>query len=378
MIKWLLSKLRGVPSVVADSTDKRTQSEFTAEIVRVSSVRPHPNADRLEIATFEMKDIGVTTYEVVVGRSDFCVGDLAAYFSVDCILPTSHPDFEFLTKRLDGAGKSHFRLRAARIRKHFSQGLLVQLKSAKYTFGQQVAEEWGVTYHVGEVKGEATASTPKKPKPQPSPVYGVDSLKKLPNLFSENEPVMITEKIHGTNFRFGWVRRSFLGIPLGYRFFVGSHRVEKGKGGNHYYGDDLYAQYADTHKLKERTRAHKGKIFYGELYGYTYSGAPIQKGWTYNRKETGGPGLVIFDIYDKSEGCWLPYYDTLDLCFDLRFEMPPVLSAFKPAVGFNTKWEGQMSLLDKATIMEGVVVESLSGPRRKAKYVHQAYLEAAQ
>lgn len=374
MIKWLLSKLRGA-GAVAVSPGTGTQSEFTAEIVRVSSVRPHPNADRLEIAGFEMAT-GPTTYEVVVGRSDFCVGDLAAYFSVDCILPTAHPDFEFLTKRLDGAGKSHFRLRAARIRKVFSQGLLVQLKSAKYTLGQSVAEEWGVTYHVGEIKGEASTSTPKKPKPQPSPVYGVDSLKKLPHLFSENEPVVITEKIHGTNYRFGWIRRRILGIPFGYRFFVGSHRVEKGSGGNHYYGEDIYAQYADTHKLKERTRAHKGKVFYGELYGYTYSGAPIQKGWTYNRKEAGGPGLVIFDIRDESEGCWLPYYSVVDLCFDLRFEQPPVLRIFGPATGFNVKWEGWRSMLDKETIMEGVVVESLSGPRRKAKYVHQAYLEA--
>lgn len=39
-------------------------------------------------------------------------------------------------------------------------------------------------------------------------------------------------------------------------------------------------------------------------------------------------------------------------------------------------WEGTMSTLDENTIMEGVVMESLSGLRRKAKYVHQAYLEA--
>ena len=376
MIKWLISKLGGAKTANADSTATRTQSEFTAEIVRITSVKPHPNADRLEIATFEMAGIGPTTYEVVVGRSDFCVGDLAAYFSTDCILPTAHPDFEFLTKRLDGQGKSQFRLRAARIRKVFSQGLLVQLKSSRYKLGDSCAEEWGVTYHVGEVKGEAGESTPKKPKPQPSPVYGVDSLKKLPSLFSENEPVIITEKIHGTNFRFGWIRRTFLGIPIGWRFFVGSHRVEKGKGAGSYYGADLYSQYADKHKLKERTSAYRGKVFYGELFGVTYDGGEIQKGWSYGRKLGDGPGLVIFDVYDKSEGCWLPYYDVVDACDNLKFSMPPVLSAFRPATGYQTSWEGLPSVLDRGTIMEGVVVESLSGPRRKAKYVHQAYLEA--
>src|SRR5690242_2187618 len=102
-----------------------TDTEFSAEVVVIHKVQPHPNADRLEIATFEMKGSGPSSYEVVVGKDEFRPGDLASYFSVDCVLPTDHPSFAFLKQRADGANKTHFRLKAARLRGVFSQGLLV-------------------------------------------------------------------------------------------------------------------------------------------------------------------------------------------------------------------------------------------------------------
>lgn len=378
MIKWLISKLRGVQTAAAPSeTHGRTDTEFTAEVVRITSVNPHPNADRLEIARFELKGVGETTYEVVVGKSDFKPGDLAAYFSVDCILPTSHPDFAFLTKRLDGAGKSHFRLRAARIRKHFSQGLLVP-NNFNLNFGDDCSVPYGVTYHEPVVKGTPFTPGFKKVVIQPAPIYGVDSLKKAPRLFNDGEAVFITEKIHGTNFRFGWVRRKVFGIPFGWKFFVGSHRTVRGTDGKSWYGSDLYAQAADHFKLRELTKGHKGMVFYGELYGYTFDGSPIQPGFPYGRTPTTGPGLAIFDIRNMSLGCWLRPFDRMDILLDLNLQSPPVLGLIQ---SFNltlvrSGWEGLQSRLDKGTLMEGVVVEAHDGLRRKGKYVHEAYLEA--
>src|ERR1043165_44604 len=93
-----------------------TDTEFTAEVVRITDVYKHPNADKLEIALFELAGSGQANYECVIQTGSFKVGQLAVYFSVDCILPTDHPDFKFLTTRLDGAGKTHYRLKAARLR----------------------------------------------------------------------------------------------------------------------------------------------------------------------------------------------------------------------------------------------------------------------
>lgn len=359
------------------SEPSRTDTEFTAEVVQITQLLPHSNADKLEIARFSLKGIGETTYEVVVRKGEYQVGELAGYFSVDCLLPTSHPAFAFLKERLDGKDKQVFRLRAARLRKVFSQGLLVKLKSpALEEYGRQLAEEYGVSYHRDPEPAAKGPTAPQAPRPQVAPVYGVDSLKKVPNLFGENEPAFITEKIHGTNFRFGWVRRLVFGIPFGWRFFVGSHRTERTPGRTSWYGEDLYALAAERMRLAAVTKRYKGFVFYGELYGYTYDGKPIQPGWTYGRSSDAGPGLVIFDIKDLSEGCWLPAWEREDLVDTLGLKSPPVLAACAMPPTTCRDWEGRKSELDKGTIMEGVVVESLSGLRRKAKYVHQAYLEA--
>lgn len=351
----------------------RTDTEFTAEVVRITQILPHPNADRLEIARFEMAGLGETAYEVVVQKGTYRKGDLAAYLSVDCIVPLDLPEFAFLKQRPDGEGKTHFRLRAARLRGVYSQGLLVPAPLL-FDFGRSVAGVFGITYYRPPMKGESGPTPPGKPKPQPCPVYGVDSLKKMPRLFSAGEPVFVTEKIHGTNFRFGWVRRRVLGIPFGWKFIVGSHHVVKGNGRKGYYGSDLWATYAEREKLKERTRKYKGLVFYGELYGYTYDGARIQD-LAYGVLPGAGPQLAVFDIRDTRDNFWYTPFERVELCDELDLDHAPVLAPYEFYGDITPMWwEGLPSTMDSDTVMEGVVVESMSGPRRKAKWVHQAYL----
>ena len=160
--------------VVEQPQSGGTNTEFSAEVVRITQVNSHPNADRLEIARFEMKGIGETTYEVVIQKGSYRVGDLATYFSVDCILPTQHPEFQFLLGRLDGAGKDLYRLKAARLRGVFSQGLLVPAPVGS-EWGAPMAAEFGVTYYRAPDEDVAGPTAPSaKPKTQPLPVYGVD------------------------------------------------------------------------------------------------------------------------------------------------------------------------------------------------------------
>jgi RNA ligase (TIGR02306 family) len=370
LLHWLgLGGRNAAPAASTGNTD----TEFSAEVVRVTQVLPHPNADRLEIIRFEMKDIGETTYEVVSQKGNFQPGDLAAYFSVDCLLPTTHPDFKFLTERLDGAGKTTYRLRAARLRGVFSQGLLVPCPSGK-SFGEGVAEEFGVSYYRAPEPGDSHPSQPgtgKKPRTQPIPIYGVESLKKVPRLFADGELVCVTEKIHGTNFRFGWIRRKVLGIPFGWKFVVGSHRVIKDGQDNHFYGEDVWSQYAERNNLAARTKRHKGFVFYGELYGYTYSGQKIQD-LTYDCRPEDGPELAMFDV--KTPQGWLDPEQRLALCIQLDLPQAPFL-------GLGWTWSPDLlrtaegkSLFAPKQIREGIVVESYAAPRRKAKYVGEGYL----
>lgn len=371
----LWNKIKSIFSRTARSAGEgtsRTDTEFAAEVVRVTRIEPHPNADRLELARFEMKDLGETSYTVVVQKGTYRPGDCAAYFSVDCIVPTAHPDFAFLKDRLDGAGKEFYRLKAARLRGVFSQGLLVPVKG--HQFGDQVAEHYGVTYHRPEEKTEEGngGAAPKRQVKQPWPIYGVASLKKTPDLFAEGELVHVTEKIHGTNIRFGWVRRRFLGIPVGWKFLVGSHRVLKtGCGGPGYYGEDVWSEAAERMGLAEKTRDFKGWLFVGELYGFTYSGKPIQD-LTYGRGISSGPGLVVFDVQDP-KGRWLNPFERKVALTIAELEGPPVVASDCFGSWVPSFAEGR-SFLDIHQIREGIVVESVSGERKKAKYVSEGYL----
>jgi RNA ligase (TIGR02306 family) len=350
------------------SSNPNNQTEFTAEVVRVDALEPHPNADKLEFVRFSGGN-GPMAYQVIAQKGQFAPGDLAGYFGVDCIVPTGRPEFAFLLTRADGAGKTHYRLRAARLRGEFSQGLLVPLVGARKV-GEGLAGEFEVTYHVGhEPGGLPTAPGAKRRAPDPMPQYGIESLKKCPRLFEEGEPVLLTEKIHGTNFRFGWVRRRVLGIPFGWKFLVGSHRVIKtGAQGQGWYKEDLWTAYAETHQLAARTAQHKGYFFYGELFGMTQGGARIQD-LTYGQA---GTAFALFDILGPKG--WLDPYNRRVVAADLGMPMVPVVSEVPFNMGLIKLLAEGKSTLDGGTVREGVVVESLSGPRRKAKWVSEGYL----
>lgn len=380
---WLLAllglrRLGGANATTEESS--KTDTEFTAEVVRILLVKPHANADRLEIAQFELKESGPSSYEVVIQKGAYVPGDLAAYFSVDTVLPTSHSEFAFLKQ--PGSNKELHRLRAAKLRGVFSQGLLVDVPDG-FAFGDSVVEHFGVTYHrtaIEEDRGP-TPPTPAKATAittQAMPVYGVASLKKLPTLFADGEPVAVTEKIHGCNFRFGWMSRRIFGIPFGYTFVVGSHRALKGKhskGTEGYYKEDLWYEAAKGMDLARRTKAYKGYTFYGELYGHTYSGKPIQD-LTYGRKPDDGPALAVFDVLLPGEK-WAGHFHRKAVLADLDLPGVPVLhdrTEFGVNV-FDAVAPGLRSTLDAQTIREGIVVEShVADCRKKAKYVGEDYL----
>jgi hypothetical protein len=59
-------------------------------VVRINEILVHPNADRLAI-------VKVLGYQVVVGKEDFKVGDLAYFVPPDSVVPERN-EFHFLWK----------------------------------------------------------------------------------------------------------------------------------------------------------------------------------------------------------------------------------------------------------------------------------------
>lgn len=362
-------------------------TEFMCEVVEVAEVLPHPNADKLEILHLRGKN-GALGY-TVVDRKGREVGDKVAYIGVDTVVPTNREEFKFLKERLDGQGKDYFRIRAARIRGTYSEGLVVDCPSGFNTLGASLVEHFAVTYHNPD-KFEYTKG-PSQPQPKKDwrrnliPEYGVVSLRKAPYLFQEGEPCHITEKIHGTNFRFGWVKHG-----LRWHFVVGSHRTFKsdnrgwfrrlvnathGRGSRgSWYGNDLYSGTAEALDLKNASWDARGVIFYGEIFGKTEGGQPIQD-LTYGRTR---PDLRIFDAWDTKTRSYLPRGEMVRFANYIGLGTAPLIDVPSDAQNLfsldrvkRLAEEDTVMSHDDNPIREGVVVSTDDG--RRGKWVSERY-----
>jgi hypothetical protein len=94
-----------------------------ASIRRIGALASIDGADRIEKAS-------VDGWEVVVVKGEFSVGDLAAYYEIDSVLPADEPAYEFLRAqclvRAEGLGEG-IRIKTRKFRGVISQGLALPL-----------------------------------------------------------------------------------------------------------------------------------------------------------------------------------------------------------------------------------------------------------
>lgn len=188
-------------------------STFHVKVKKIVSIDPHPNAESLEIATID-------GYRSVVKKGEFRPGDLVVYIPEFAVLP------EWLLVRLGLwdvkrhagilSGKNGNRLKAARLRGVLSQGICYAVTQDSATSGAITtgpcfeAEEFALVSEgddvakiLGIVKYE-----PPVPVAMSGEVFNagvgltmtfdVENWKSHPNLIQEGEPVVFTEKLHGT------------------------------------------------------------------------------------------------------------------------------------------------------------------------------------
>src|SRR3990167_5044086 len=204
-------------------------SSLKVEIIQPDAILPHSNADRLEIAQ-------VKGWQCVVPKGEITVGTWCVYFPIDSILP------ETIEAKLFGSEAkiklSNHRIKTVKIRGVVSQGLLVNYRdlfNANDVFlGDDVTKILGVTKYEPPVeiqfKGQQTRK--KQGNPNFSKYTEIENYKNFPNLFQTGDSVWVLEKIHGTNFRAGWVKcevntwwkkvKKFFGLLPAYEFVYGS------------------------------------------------------------------------------------------------------------------------------------------------------------
>ncbi|MBR8741191.1 RNA ligase (ATP) [Nocardiopsis sp. MG754419] len=339
------------------------------------TILAHPNADALELAK-------VGLFHAVVAKGAYRTGDWAVYIPENALLPDDLIEELGLTGRL--AGSKANRVRPLRLRGEISQGIVCRPTllddrdlAAEHATGTDFTEELGITKWVPVVPTHMDGTFVAAP--DLLRWIEIENIKRYPDVFVPGEPVVATEKIHGSACLYTLVTATG-------EEFVSS----KGQGGKNLalVADDenLYWRAVRTHAvgtaaraLAERFGARRVGVF-GEVFG---TGVQDLGYGEVGRSER--PGYAVFDIaLDMDEGCrWVDAADLPGLLADVGLPAAPVLyegpydesSLFAAAEGRET-WSGK-----ELNIREGLVVrptrerfsEVLVG-RAVAKFVSDAYL----
>lgn len=296
-------------------------SIFKVEVVKINSINPHPNADRLDIATI----VGMA-YQVVTAKGNFQAGDLAYYFPIDSVIPDNY---------LDKFGiRSYYskKLRAAKLRGIFSEGLLIPVDADfQGNVGDDVTEYFGVTkyeYPIPQnMSGEVESHIGQYKFPSP------EHLKRYRDILQEGEEVVVTEKIHGTNF-------TVLVDEDGTH--ISSH--------NYFWKNDV------TNKNLVYIRAYNENDFLQNLpintqiFGEIYGVQDIKYGLS-----NGKIGVAIFAV--KSNGKFLDYDEFKNFCDLYSLPQVPVLYRGAYSLEAVSQFNNAHSVIDEKSIMEGVIVQ---------------------
>lgn len=359
-------------------------SEWTVQTVRVHAVEKHPNADKLDLVTVGLEH--PWHYVVVDQRGMRKVGDLVTYVSVGSLVPLNDDRWAFLRSR--ALNKSQYRIRAMSLRGVKSQGIITD-----YVPGTKLGDDVAETLRIEKwLNPDEEVKLPTLPKRygffrrllsrlfrsqaeklgEVIPEYSVLNLRKVDWVFTEGEEVIYTEKIHGTNVRFGKVNGKLV---------VGSHRrivsdnrnwldklLRRGVSGTGYYGENLYVSTVAAHIHLDELA--EGIIYYGEIFGLTQTGKKIQD-LTYGMD---GTALRIFpSCYNLKTREW-QFAD-----FRVASFVPIIteLGSVYIGPGYSLDVVKTIAELDSVYggIREGVVVHSATRPGVAAKYVSHRYME---
>jgi len=319
-----------------------------AYVAQITDIRPIEGYDRVELVVVN------DGWTCVVGKGQFEVGDLAAYFEIDSKLPARPPfsDNEFIKKK-------KYKITTQKMCKSISQGLIMsaadfgglfyQDRDGKLYFcingkhfvkGDFLTQELGVTYATTEdnmrkraprvnkyakmaQRNPELAKTAlwkfmyksqlgkdilfmffgrKKDKAAwPAWVVKTDEerIQNMPWILSDKEPWIVTEKIDGTSTTFTVHKRKH---SKKYDFYVCSRNVVFDTDDKKcFYEENYYTKMAKQYKMQDILTkiAEEGGYKWVTIQGETF-GNPIQKR-TYHRMDQ---DFLAFNFITDREGRW--------------------------------------------------------------------------
>jgi len=285
-------------------------------IATIKEVKAIEGADNIE-------QVVVGGWNAITKKGEFQVDDLTVIATTDAVIPEKLSEEMGVTSYLRKGG----RVRTVKLRGVYSECLIIPLKyipfMENYYDGKDMMNVMDVYKYEPPVKQIQLASGRKikwRDNQNFHIYYKFPNLKNVDGMFTEEDFVQITRKIHGTNARYGIVKKGklsfwdkvkkFFGLAdewIDYEYIYGSHNCEKGSDSQGFYSTDVWRTIAEKYNIEEKlwNQAKKrigckdlgsGLVLYGEIYG-----AGIQKNYTYSLED------IQFEGFDLTvNGEYLP------------------------------------------------------------------------
>lgn len=371
---------------VSDEDD--SSSGYKVPYTVIVDIKPHTNADRLELAT-------VYGFQVVIPKGKFQVGSKVIYIPIDSILPPSVESLLFSENSKIKLNKH--RVRQIRIRSLASQGMLVDPSELSSIINlNQIDLETDIKSFLGIKKYQPPApkfqgvSGPKGRKKSANPFFhqynGLNNIKWFPNMFQEGDPVVIQEKLHGTNARASklpftpntlWKKfLKFVRLAPAFENCYGSNRVEISAATSYrgFYGEDIYGAVFKALNIFDKIKP--GETLFGEIIGQG-----IQKNYDYGLSDH---RFVLFDVKVlNADGTqtWLKPADVEAFANERGIEFVPVLyrGPYNKELAYSLT-KGPSKYDSKQKVREGIVIKkmddySIEGNKQALKWVSEDYLD---
>lgn len=317
-------------------------SSVIANVVEIEAVHPHPNADRLFLARIKGWQAVIRKRED--GSPEFAPGERVVFIPPDSTLPREMAErlgvAGYLSERTNVEGERELVVRRVRLRGEPSFGLVVRPDDPGWPAGTDVSEHYGIGKYRPPVKlsaGDAERSHPLFQK-----YTDIENLRNFPDVLVPGEEVVVTEKIHGTNGRIGWVEGTLV---------AGSHGLQRKRpepeemAGNTYWFP--YTLETVRSLLDDlRRQGHAVAILYGEIYG-----SRVQS-LHYGRRD--GLGFAAFDLLVGER--YLDYDDFAALCERHGVATVPLLDRGPFSLERIAALSRGKTTLPDQHIREGVVV----------------------
>lgn len=289
-------------------------SDLIAEVDEIRQIEQHPDPETtsLEVAT-------VKGWKSVIRKGEFKQGDLCVFIPPDAILGIPFLDKLGSTKYCAELPKAHElrsthrRVKAANIRGTPSFGLLLHTDvlptDRVWSVGDSVLEVLGITKWVPPVKVPPEDASDEDPLFQK--YTKIQNYANYPDYLKKGEEVVITEKIHGSNFGAGYKWESGIAVPI-CRSHDTQRKFDKDKPGR--YGIALLDPNFQSlcFYIALQYPSARYIVAYGEIYG-----PGVQGDMTY------GAGKLSYALFDISvDGVYLDYRRMLKVCE--AFHVPTV------------------------------------------------------